>query len=630
MAEKELSTLVQWFDSYEEATMSARQLAERDRDYYDGKQWTAEETATLQKRGQPVLTFNRIAPKVNFLLGYEQQSRTDPKAFPRTPQDEQSAEAATDAIRYACDASHWDEERSACFEDIIVEGVCGAEVRVERMGEDIDIKVEHVPWDRLFWDPRSRYADFRDAKFMGTVVWMDLEDALAVEKWKDSRDVLEQAATAAQESALSQTFEDRPRFAVWSQSERGRVRVKIAQVWYRVGSTWYVATYTQSGFLEPCKESPYKDRRGKSLCGLFLQSSFVDRDNNRYGAVRALISPQDEINKRRSKSLHLLSVRQVVAEKDAVDNVIEAKQELAKPDGIVFVNPNTRFEIQPNSDMTSGHFQLLQEAKAEIDNIGANPALTGDNPRAQSGRAIQALQQGGLTELGKVFGGFRSWQKRIYEAIWHRVQQFWTAQKWVRVTDNEDNLKYVGLNHPVTMAEEMQAQGVQVPPEAAADPMVQMQMQQVVRIENNVAEMDVDIIVDESPDFVTLQQEQFEQLTQMAAAGIPIPPDVLIMASSLRNKREILERMKAGGASPEEQQAAAQAQAQAQQMQMQAAQLELAQKEADVRKTEADTLLKQSQAQKYGADTQKTQVDTVTALAPPLGAPETAQFGPLG
>ena len=63
-----------------------------------------------------------------------------------------------------------------------------------------------------------------------------------------------------------------------------------------------------------------------SWCPLFMQSAYVDRNNNRYGEVRPMISPQDEINKRRSKALHLLTMRQTKAERGAVDDVDLMKQ----------------------------------------------------------------------------------------------------------------------------------------------------------------------------------------------------------------------------------------------------------------------------------------------------------------
>jgi hypothetical protein len=92
-----LAQYVREFEESEDATREARTKAERDRDYYDEKQWTADEIATLDARGQPAITFNRIKRKVNSMTGLEKQTRKDPKAFPRNPDDEQAASAATDA-----------------------------------------------------------------------------------------------------------------------------------------------------------------------------------------------------------------------------------------------------------------------------------------------------------------------------------------------------------------------------------------------------------------------------------------------------------------------------------------------------------------------------------------------------
>lgn len=582
-AEKSLAELVQWYDSYEQATMDSRLMSERDRDYYDGIQWTASEEATLKKRGQPVLTFNRIAPKLDFVLGTERKIRSDPKAYPRTPQEEGAAECATDAIRYVCDANGWDQERSAAYENMLIEGTGGCEVRVEQRGGQIAIVVEHIPWDRLFWDPRSRYADFRDAKFIGSVLWLDFEDA--VERWPDARKLLEQSASES--TSATDTHDDRPRLGVWSDGPKSRARIKVCQMYYRCAGTWYTATFTASGFLEDPRPSPYRDEEGQPAPAILIQSAKVDRDNNRYGIVRPLVSPQDEINKRRSKALHFLNVRQVIAEKGAVSNPREAQQELSKPDGWIERNPGKEIEVMNTADFAMGQFNLLADAKAEIDAVGANAALTGKDPRDQSGRAIMARQQGGLNELEPLFDNMRAWSRRTYKAIWYRIRQFWQHEMWIRVTDSEEHMKWVTMNKPVTMREMMEERGIPMPP--PTDIVAQYRMQQVVGYKNHVKQIDVDIILDESSDTVTLAQEQFEQLAQMAGAGVPIPPDVLIEASALRNKRQLLERMRNGGATPEQQQQAAQQQQQVQAYQQMAAELELKDKAAKIDKTKADT-----------------------------------------
>jgi hypothetical protein len=206
------------------------------------------------------------------------------------------------------------------------------------------------------------------------------------------------------------------------------------------------------------------------------------------------------------------------------------------------------FEVLPTGDMAAAQFNLLQEAKAEIDAVGVNAALSGTEGRNMSGRALMARSAQGLNELGPVFDGFKQWQLDVYRKVWNRVRQFWTKEKWVRVTDNENNLKFVGLNTPMTLGdqllEEAKAQGQEVTPEMEQQARMDPRMQTVVGVRNNVAQMDVDIVLDTVPATASLQIEQFQELAGLAKSGVPIPPDALIEASQLRNKEKILESMR--------------------------------------------------------------------------------------
>jgi hypothetical protein len=180
-------------------------------------------------------------------------------------------------------------------------------------------------------------------------------------------------------------------------------------------------------------------------------SLYVDRENNRYGAVRVLISPQDEINKRRSKGLHLITMRQVRVSQSSGQDHEKIRAEMAKPDGIVS-GERDEFEILPTNDMAAANLNLLQEAKNEIDLLGANAALAGKNEQDQSGRAILAQQQGGMVEVARMFDRLRSLSITVYRSAWNRVRQLWRAEKWIRITDNDSNLRFVGLNQQVTVA----------------------------------------------------------------------------------------------------------------------------------------------------------------------------------
>lgn len=582
-----LATKMQWFEDSETATHSARGLSERDRDYYNNIQWTSTEVQELKSRGQPVITINRIKRKIDYLNGLERQGRTDPKAYPRTPQHEKDAEAITDALRYVADANDFQQTRSGVWDNMIVEGYGGAEVMPQEMPDgSIDIRIKHIPWDRLFYDPHASKPDFSDGKYVGYVVWKDASDAQ--EDYPEAAELIRGLVS----SSGTETYDDKPRSS-WVDSNRSRVR--IVQMYYRQGSEWFTCTFTSGIELIKSAPVPFRDEWGASECPIILQSAYITRDNDRFGIVREMISPQDEINKRRSKSLHLLNARNVIAEKGAVQDVAKAKRELAKPDGWLEKVPGTELQIQPMGDLVAGQFQLLQEAKSELDLMGPNAAMGGKDQRQQSGRAIQAQQAGGGIELSPLIDRLNHWQKRVFRQVFNRIKEYWTEERWIRVTDNEENIKWVGLNTPITFADKVRERaGGELPPEMEQMMMSDPRAQMVVGKQNDVSSMVVDIIMDEQPDVAIIQQEQFDQLAQMVSSGLPIPPDAIIEASGLRSevKRRILERMN-GVEDP-----AAQAKAQ---MQMDGAQ-------AEVNKTKAEAAKSAAQAQEIMART----------MAPPL------------
>lgn len=546
-----LARLVQWHEAADQSSVDARGEAERDRDYVDGKQWTDEEVAKLTKRKQPVVTINRIKPKVDFLKGQEQQRRMMPRAFPRTPAEEEGATAATDALRFVMDQGKWDRERSGCFDNHIVEGACGVDVMVyQKQDGDYCIEAKQILWDRMWWDPHSRMRDFSDAKYKGQFVWMDYEDA--VQQWPGKKDALE-ATLTSESRLLGETYQDAPR-CKWADPKRKRIR--IAECWSREDGKVYFSKYTSGGILER-QESPFQDEEGNPDDGFVFGSCNIDRDGSRYGVVRAWISVQDEINKRRSKAMHLMSVRQTYGNQSVGDKN-QLRQELAKPDGHVEMAGGAKmgedFGILPTTDMAEAQFKLLQEAKAEIDAVGVNAALSGNEGRVMSGRALMAKSEQGLSELGPVFDSFAQFQHDVYRKVWNRIRQFWTAEKWVRVTDDDKNVKFVGLNQPLTLGEQLLEEFKKSPeatPEAVAQAEQQAKMdprmRQVVGTKNNVAELDVDIVLDEVPASATIQSETFEQLMQIAPHAGSMPPPIfeaLIEASPLRNKEKVLKKLR--------------------------------------------------------------------------------------
>lgn len=615
--DERLQIILRQFEDAFDASWPERCRSEQCRDYYDGFQWSPEELETMAARRQPPTTANRIAPKINALLGYEKTRRTDPKAYPRTPKHEKDAEGATDALRYITEKNCFDELRSAVAECVFIEGCAAATVVVEKKSDGTwEVCLNEVPWDRFYRDPHSRKRDFSDARFMGAVLWMDEDEAL--QKFKDTPNIENIVSGAySYETVGAETYDDRPKL-LWCDSDRRRIRV-LQHRWIQNGQ-WHMATVCGGGFLRAAQVSPYLDDEGNPDNDMIAVSGFITRENQRYGVVWNMLSIQDEINKRRSKALHLLTMRQVVAEHGAVKDVSKAKKELAKPDGYVEVNPGMRFDINPESAKFQGELALLQEAKAEIDASGVNPSLEGDR-RAPSGRAQELQTATGLQEQSVVFDALKHWSWRVYRASWCRVRQFWTEETWIRVTDDENNIRFVGLNHPVTVGEEVEqlmANNQPVPPQLQQ--MAMMDPNAVLRIQNPVAEMDVDILVEDGPDTITVQAEQFQALVELKKADpTAIPTEMVIEASNLRNKDRILEHLKQGAVPPQVQQ---QMSEMGQQLQQLSAQLEALKADKSVDMFNAQTKRQDTEIKAFQAET-----DRIEATKPDLSGQVILQPG---
>jgi hypothetical protein len=135
----------------------------------------------------------------------------------------------------------------------------------------------------------------------------------------------------------------------------------------------------------------------------------------------------------------------------------------------------------------------------------------------------------------------------------------------VRVTDDEGAPEFVGLNMPP----------------GAMDPRTGEPVQP-----NQIAQLDVDIILDSVPDTANIQAEAFQQLSELAKLYGPqeVPFDDLLFLSPMQGKRDLMERRKARSQQNEE----GQQNNPAAQLQMQAAMGELQKLQAEVDKLAAE------------------------------------------
>lgn len=504
-----LERLRKQFNDYR--TLKAAEIDEQRqaRLYYHGSQWTKAQIAELKKRAQPVVTTPNFARKINGFVGLVERLRQDPKAYPRTPKEDAGAELSTAALRYALDQQQWEAKSPVVSLNGAVDAVGGIELGLEEgdSGQpgDYDVSIETVEPDTFFYDPRSFKHDFSDARFMGVSKWLDLDDAKA--KFPDHADELETFT----DSYGSEFAIDSDRETKWFNSEQKQVLV--VEHWYRRGDKWLWCYFTGTLMLDQGR-SPFRDEKGRDECRFIMWRSFVDQDGDSYAFHRYMKSLVDEINQRRSKALHLLSMRRVKLTKGAVDDLDVLRREATRADGVIEFNQGFELEFEDAKSLADmkGQLEMLQQAEQALENFGPNPALVGQGVEAKSGKAIQLLQQAGIAELGPFIIAYRGWKIRVYRAVWNAIRTYWTAERWIRVTDEEGNEQPVAVN-----ARTDPQTGQPMLDGATGEPV----------IFNKLGALDVDIIIDEGPDSITMMADALDTLQGAMANGTPVPATVI-------------------------------------------------------------------------------------------------------
>ena len=562
-----LPTLKRRYQDYLTVKQEERREEERSDRYYHGDQWTADEIAKQDERGQPVVTDNQIQPNIDGVVGVVEKLRQDPRAYARTPKHEKGAEVATYALNYCLDENRWKDISPVIAHSGAIKPVAGIELSLEPGDhKDPDVKMDRV-LEGFFYDPRSIKEDLSDARYMGVAKWVDLE--LAQEMFPDHAEALQDFADTGDGTG---TDDQTDREQIWAKVNEKRLR--LVEHWYIKRGKWCFCFYTGNMKLRE-GVSPFFDQKGKTFPRYVMFTANIDHDGDRYALVRNLMPMQDEVNHRRAKALHALNTIRVYIESGAVEDPKALQAQINRNDGLIIVPPGAKVDEKSNAEQAQGNLEMLQEAKQALQKAGLSPQLLGEAGNDQSGRAIALLQNAALAQLGPFITNWRGWKMRVYRAVWNLIQANWKEERWIRVTDDPELPGFLPVNQMV-----MGPNG----------PFIQ----------NPLGDLDVDIIIDEGPDTVTLMQD-----VHQALSNIPnVPPQVIIETANLpfSVKKKVLGILEQAAQQPNPEVAAQQAKLQLEQAKAkQDADLKMAEFEFDQRKQAAEL---QGQREKQAADMQ--------------------------
>ncbi len=648
-----LHKLLDWFSQARTAQAENRYQMALDEDFYDGLQWSEEDKAIVEGRGQPALTFNLISESINWIIGTERRSKIDFSVHPRGKEDGGAAQNKTHLLKYVDDVNKGSFARSRAFKDASVAGLGWLEdgVRADPFDEPLYSRCES--WRNIWYDHLAQEPDLSDGRYLFRAKWVDLDLAAAV--WPDRADRLRAASHYHDAYGLGETMDDdfltqlyyrtdsegRPvtqRTHVdnaLSASHQRRSRVRLIEAWYRMptrGQYVYAedpqhqrfhktifdpqnievaqlvdsgvasvydaiqmrlfSTILCDGALLQAPSSPYRhDKTPFTPVWAYRRA----RDGSPYSPVRRMRDPQEDLNKRRSKALHILSTTQVFMEEHAVTDKEELREEIADPAGIIEYKRNYKFDVNRDNTLAAQHVEMGHQDEEYIRMAGGvTPENLGHQTNATSGTAIQARQLQGSVTTAELFDNLRyafqiQGEKRL--AI---IEQFCSREKTIRILGSDGQDDFVTFNQPGQ--------------DAAGAPIIQ----------NPITESQADFVVDAQDYRETIRIAMHEQLMDMIGR---LPPeiglqllDLVVDMSDVRGREELVRRIRKinGQTDPDaektpEGQAAMkeQQQAEAQQAQLQQAALiaEVETQIAKAKQAKADSLVKQLSAFKAAMDT---------------------------
>ena len=671
-ADERLKRVLNWYHQERIVQAENRALMAKDQDYYDGGglQTPDEVRAVLENRGQPANEFNVIAPVIRWITGTEKRTRVDYRVIPRGKEDGALAESKTKLLKYVSDVNKSAFERSRAFEDVVTAGIGWTEEVISTDPTEEPMRVRWEDWRNVLHDHLSRAYDMGDARFLFRWRWVDLDVAIAMFPWAKIK--LESIAEENLALVDEQEFDTHNSQSTWQEPMADelygwRKRVRLVLCEYREPEKVKIF---RSGPLKGCLCNPADptdryyfgraetadgvkmvmrrmlfatgkdlghsyDNLGNILSGVVLlhddRSPYRHnrfsltpwwgyrrkRDGLPYGVVRNLTDPQDDYNHRRNKVNHLLSTKRTVMDEGAVDDVDEYADEVARPDGIIIKKQGKELRIETELQLAQANMAVMHEDGALVQSIsGVTDEQMGRSTNAQSGKAIEARSNQGVSCTADLFDNYRQSFQLSGEKQLSLIEQFYDEPKVFRLLGGARQVEFFEVN----------------------------QEQEDGSLLNDITASQADFVVDEesfnSSARAAMHQSMMDLITALAQSGMGEIAlrllDIAMDMSDFPMREELVRRIReingqkdpAAQQDPEEAERERQAkEAEAQEIQQQkelalrTAMAQLLKLEGEAKRANAEGDLKRIQAAKEKLDAMMSSVDLAATLAvsPSLG-----------
>ena len=468
-----------WGDWIKEAKQCNRFVA--------GDQYGDHELRAIKDGGKIPVTFNRIGPVIDAVVGTEIQGRQRVKYQPREVGDAMVNEILTEGAEWIRDQTDAEGEESDAKRDAFVTGLGAVSTEIE-YEEDPQGKVVYrrlEPGSALP-DTRARQSNAIDGRYVRH------RDKLTKDEFKELYGNVSGVFDPV-EGGLA-THNSDPRNAYLDDNgskdaEDDLVTVDLWQ-WYEVDTVMVAPSQDGAGLVEYSledfealqeagKQNGYsidgvRRRKRRYMSATMTGDIFIDeprqmemskftiqfitgkRDNEQgvwYGLVRPMIDPQKWANTFFSMLLHMVRTNAkggIMIEEGAVGDAKKFQSSLAKSDEITVVADGAlagnKIKDKPQPNYPAGIDRLMQQATEAIRDVtGVNAEMLGLTDRDQPGVLEAQRKQAAYGLLASFFESFRRFRKINGELLLDFLSML-GPETLVKVT-GEDGIKqqYVPL-----------------------------------------------------------------------------------------------------------------------------------------------------------------------------------------
>lgn len=514
-------------------------------DLYDmeaGHQWADADKSKMEQTNRPMVTFNLMQKFLDAVVGLQINNRQQIQCYPRKAGKVQVSELGTGAIAWNRDKSHVDIEESDAGHDLLLTGMGW----MEHFYDDEGPTQGHIGGERrdpleMYWDPGAKRKNLIDRKWQIRVrkvhpdEYRDLFgedpagslDVPGVNAYDGGKvevimkpqdyDTSTSGFGAADKGkvviadyqwcakhhyvevlAKFPTGEGLERFSMeeWKEIEP---KLKAAGIPYEERRSkkkaYYRAWITSSGIHGKVKELPY---------GFTFQALTGKRDRNSntwFGLGRGICDPQRWVNKFFSSILWQLSVNPkggVLLEEGAVEDEQEFEDSWADPSRPSYVTKGAlvagKVQPKPPGHYPEGMDRLMTFSVDALPQVsGINAELLGMTNRDQAGVVEYQRKQGALAIVAWFFDALRRYYQEAGELMLPMIRDLIADGRLILIA-GEEGAQYVPL---------------------LKEPLSQ----------------EFDLIVDEAPTSVNMQEKMWAVLQQIVPLalqmGMKVPLEVL-------------------------------------------------------------------------------------------------------